>query len=208
MATPSPLQRTPEERRALLARHFVEVAEPLLEAGESYADLSVESLIKAGGISRSTFYAYFEDKGDLLSAMAADVIAELFEAGRSWWDLPDDGDKQALREALRPALETQRRHRAILGAVAESAAYDPRVREQHTRLVSEVAANLATHVRGAQRRGAACPDLDAVRVARWLIWMHERGLHQLVTPAAPAEAGKLLDALTDIVWRTLYEGYR
>lgn len=207
MAT-SPLQRTPDERRALLARHFVAVVEPLLEAGDAYADLSVESLITAGGISRSTFYAYFEDKGDLLSAMAADVTAELFEAGRSWWDFPDDGDKAALREALRPALETQRRHRAILGAVADTAAYDARVRAQHARLVSEVAGNLATHVRGAQRRGTACSDLDAARVARWLIWMHERGLHQLVTPAADAEAAKLLDALTDIVWRTLYEGYR
>jgi AcrR family transcriptional regulator len=207
MAT-SPLQRTQPERRALLARHFVEVVEPLLEAGEPYADLSVESLITAGGISRSTFYAYFEDKGALLSAMAEDVIADLFEAGESWWSFPDDGDRTALREALRPALDTQRGHRAILVAVADAAAYDPRVREQHLRLVDEVAAKLATHVRGAQRRGTACPDLDAARVAGWLIWMHERGLHQLVTPAAPAEAEKLLDALTDVVWRTLYAGYR
>ncbi|HEX6388891.1 MAG TPA: TetR/AcrR family transcriptional regulator [Solirubrobacteraceae bacterium] len=207
MAT-SPLQRTPQERRGLLARHFVGVVEQLIDGGEPYADLSVERLITAGGISRSTFYAYFEDKGALLSAMAEDVIAELFTAGESWWSFPDDGDRAQLREALRPALETQRRHHAILGAVADTAAYDSRVREQHLRLVSEVAAKLATHVRGAQRRGTACPDLDAARVARWLIWMHERGLHQLVTPAAPAEAEKLLDALTDVVWRTLYAGYR
>jgi AcrR family transcriptional regulator len=168
----------------------------------------VERLIRAGGVSRATFYAYFEDKGALLSAMAEDVIAELFAAGESWWSFPDDGDKAALREALRPALETQRKHKAILGTVADTAAYDPRVREQHLHLVGEVASRLAAHVRGAQKRGTACPDLDAVRVARWLIWMHERGLHQLVTPAAPGEAGKLLDALTDIVWRTLYAGYR
>jgi AcrR family transcriptional regulator len=207
MAT-SPLQRTPEERRALLARHFVAVVEKLIEGGEAYADLSVESLITAAGISRSTFYAYFEDKGALLGAMAEDVTAELFTTGESWWSFPDDGDKQALREALRPAIEMHRRHHAILGAVADTAAYDARVREQHLRLVGGVAENLAAHVRGAQRRGAACPDLDAVRVSRWLIWMQERGLHQLVAPAAPGEAGKLLDALTDIVWRTLYAGYR
>ena len=83
-----PLQPPREERRALLARHFVEVVEPLLEAGESYADLSVERLITEVDISRSTFYVYFDDKGDLLSAMGQDVTVEFSEAGQAWFNLP------------------------------------------------------------------------------------------------------------------------
>lgn len=203
-----PLKPSKAERQAALARHFVGVVEELIEGGEPYADLSVERIIKAGGISRATFYAYFEDKGDLLGALAADVIGELFEAGRSWWSFPDDGSKEDLRAALGPAIETYRRHHAILGAAADAAAYDARVREQHERLVSEVAASLAAHIRAAQRSGSACPELDPKRTAGWLIWMHERGLHKLVSRAGTAEAERLLGALTDVVWRTLYEGYR
>jgi AcrR family transcriptional regulator len=73
-----------------LSRHFIEVVEPLIAGGERYADLSVERIIKAGAVSRATFYVYFQDKGDLLRAMAQDVIQDLFQAGNSWWALPPD----------------------------------------------------------------------------------------------------------------------
>lgn len=207
-STTKPLQQSQAERRATLVRHFVTVVEPVLEAGEAYADLSVERLITLGGVSRATFYAYFDDKGALLSAMAADVIGELMETGRHWWDLPDDADREALGRALAPPIASYRRHRAILGAVADAAAYDARVREQHSTLVTGVVASLAAHIRAAQRRGTACPDLDPARTAGWLIWMHERGLQQLVSPADDAEARRLRKALTGVVWRTLYDGYR
>ena len=69
----------------MLSRHFVSVVEELVENGVRYADLSVEAIITAGGISRSTFYVYFEDKGDLLVAMAQDVIGDLVADGASWW---------------------------------------------------------------------------------------------------------------------------
>src|SRR5689334_20504817 len=72
-----PLKPPFEERRARLSRMFVEVVEELLEAGESWQDISVERLINAVDISRSTFYVYFQDKGDLLRAMINDTTADL-----------------------------------------------------------------------------------------------------------------------------------
>jgi prophage antirepressor-like protein len=38
--------------------------------------------------------------------------------------------------------------------------------------------------------------------------MIERGLYQLVSAALEQEAERLLEAVTDVVWRTLYDGYR
>jgi hypothetical protein len=38
--------------------------------------------------------------------------------------------------------------------------------------------------------------------------MIERGLYQLVSDAGDREARRLLQTLTDIVWRALYEGCR
>jgi hypothetical protein len=38
--------------------------------------------------------------------------------------------------------------------------------------------------------------------------MAERGLYQLVAPATPATVDRLLTALTDITWNTLYAGTR
>jgi AcrR family transcriptional regulator len=179
-----------------------------MEQGEHFPGMSVERIIRAGGIARSTFYAYFADKGELLSAMAEDVISDLFDAGRSWWALPHEATRDELRTALNPSLDVQRNNRAIMEAVADTAAYDPRVRERQLLLINEVVANLARHIASAQAGGSACPDLEPLRTAQWLVWMLERGLHQLVGPAGEDETDRLLEALTDIVWRALYQGYR
>jgi TetR/AcrR family transcriptional regulator, ethionamide resistance regulator len=188
----------------MLSRHFVSVVEDLVENGPRYADLSVEAIITAGGISRSTFYVYFEDKGDLLVAMAQDVIGDLLADGASWWDLPVGATREDLHKALRVPIDTYRKHRTILGTVAETAAYDPRVREQQQKLIDQVVTALTTYIGDAQRAGVADVHLDAARTAPWVIWMIERGLYQLVGAADNAEAERQLDALTEIVWRVVY----
>jgi TetR/AcrR family transcriptional regulator, ethionamide resistance regulator len=188
----------------MLSRHFVSVVEDLVENGLTYADLSVEAIITAGGISRSTFYVYFEDKGDLLVAMAGDVIGDLLADGASWWELPVDATREDLHKALRVPIDTYRKHRTILGTVAETAAYDPRVREQQRKLIDQVVAALTTYIGDAQRAGVADVHLDAGRTAPWLIWMIERGLYQLVGAADDEEVESQLDALTEIVWRVVY----
>ena len=203
-----PLQPTREARRSQLARLFVDEVEPLLEAGESYADISVERLIKAVDISRSTFYVYFDDKGDLLRAMVEDVTRDLVEAGTSWFELPPDADKRGLAAGLKPLFDAYHRHQKLLGAITETAAYDPRIREQHQALVDRAVSELTRHIRAQQRLGTAAPELDPVRTAKWLVWMLERGLYQLVAPAKPAEVKRLLKTMTDLVWRALYDGHR
>lgn len=209
MATPprKPLAPTREERRRLLAEHFIPVVGDLIDEAGSFSDLSVEQLITAGGISRSTFYAYFDDKGGLLRAMAEEVVGELGEAGAAWWDMDPDAGQAELRTALRPAFDVYLRHRTILGAVVETAASDPRVREQHVRLIDSTVDGLTKHIKDRQRKGRAAP-VNARRTAQWLVWMLERGLYQLVAPVTDAEAKRLLDAAAELIWRVLYEGYR
>lgn len=188
----------------MLSRHFVSVVENLVEKGVRYADLSVEAIITAGGISRSTFYVYFDDKGDLLVAMAQDVIGDLLADGASWWELPVDGTREDLRKALRVPIDTYRKHRTILGAIAETAAYDPRAQEQQQNLIDQVVSALTTYIGDAQRAGVADAHLDAARTAQWLIWMIERGLYQLVGTADDDEVERQLDSLVEIVWRVVY----
>lgn len=180
----------------------------LLSDGQSYTELSVERLVVAAGISRSTFYAYFEDKGDLLSALAEDVIVEIRDAGRNWWELPPDAGKEDVRNALWGVAEVYRKHRAVFRAVVDTATYDPRVREQFGTLVRGVISELADHIRNGQKQGFVTGGLDPDRTASWLTWMAERGLNQLVADASEREAKKLVDTLADIVWNTLYEGAR
>lgn len=197
-----------DEKRRTLSRHFIPVVEELAEAGTPYVDLSVERIIKAGGISRSAFYNYFDDKVDLLVAMADDVIQDLVGTGTSWWDLPTDGTKSDLRKALSAPLGNYHERRMILGALVEVATYDERIRSRQKQLIDTVIAGLTAHIRQAQAQDSADPDLDPEGTAQWVVWMLERGLYQLVTPASPAAAEHLMDVITDVVWRILYANYR
>lgn len=204
----SPLHTSREERRTLLTEHFIGVVEGLVEGGEAFGDLPVERLLKAGGVSRSAFYNYFDDKGDLLRAMAGLVVGEISAAGVHWWELDPDATPADLRAALQPAIDAYRRHRTILGAMFETAVGDARVREQRDRLVEETVAGLAAHITARQADGRAAPDLHPERTARWVVWMLEQGQYALGLSADDAEADAMFDTAADILWRTLYAGWR
>lgn len=203
-----PFRRSPESRRLELSRHFIDALEPLL-ASKRYADLSVEDITAAGGIARSTFYAYFKDRGELLGAMADVILEEIFAEGRNWWDLPDQGGIADLRQALVPPIEARMQHAPILSAVTEGAATDDRLRERQVRLIDKLTHDLAQHIKRAQRARSASPDIDPERTAKWMLWTFDRALYEILTPStSTAERRKLVDAVTMIIWRTLYAGFR
>ena len=202
-----PLQPDKEERRARLARLFGAELEPLLAAGESYSDITVERLITTVDISRSTFYIYFDDKGDLLKAIGEDVTLDLATAGAHWFELPIDADRADLRAALVPLFDTYRKHRQVLQAITEAASYDATIRALHLALVERASTGLADHLRVQQAAGAVPAELDPEGSARWLVWMLERGLYQLYGPSDAKAGEQLLDTITALVWRALYEGH-
>jgi len=193
-------------RRARVVARLLEVVEELLASGESYAEISVERLITAAQISRSTFYVYFEDKGVLLLALAEDVVERLLGSAQTWWSLPPDAGPQDIEHALREIIDVYLAHHLLWGALIEASSYDRRVGESFREVVDGAAAGLAQHIKVGQRDGYVRPELDAKRTAQWLTWMTERGHHQLVAGASKAEVAKLCKAQATIVWSTLYEG--
>ena len=63
--------------------------------GASFTELSVDRLSTEAGISRASFYIYFEDKGHLLRRLAGQVFADLADSAERWWGVawrhdPDD----------------------------------------------------------------------------------------------------------------------
>jgi AcrR family transcriptional regulator len=199
-----PLHRAPPERREELARHLIDVIEPLLNAGASYSELSVEQIIRAGEISRATFYVYFQDKGDLLQAMARGIGAEISDAGVAWWEIGDAVTEETLRERLRPAVNAYLRHAVLLRAVAEASAYDAKVRAAYATLMSDTIARLTAHIEDRRARGLSTAELDPGRTATWLVWMLERGLYQAVSVAPGGDADAWLASVARVIWRSLY----
>jgi TetR/AcrR family transcriptional regulator, ethionamide resistance regulator len=192
------------QRRDKIRHTLLEVVERLLEQGEGFTEVSVERLVSEAGISRSTFYVYFEDKGDLLRGWFGDITAELAAAAQGWWSLGADATREDVRDALETIVLAYRPHTTLMAATYDAAAYDPAVRELVESMMGSNAAGLRKHIRAGQREGFIDPSLQPAEVAAWLTWMAERGLHQLVRPAEGAELRRLIDAYASIVWNTLY----
>lgn len=191
-------------RRDEIRHRLLEAVERLLEAGESFTEISVERMVAEAGLARSTFYLYFQDKGDLLVAWFAEITGELESAARGWWDLGPQATREDLRAALETIVKTYRPHTHLMAAMYDAAAYDAEVRSPVTAMMKRNIAGLRKHIRAGQEAGSVDPTLLADQTAGWLTWMAERGLHQLVRTASDAEVERLVDAYTGIIWNTLY----
>jgi TetR/AcrR family transcriptional regulator, ethionamide resistance regulator len=205
-ATPRPSRTALRRaaRRAELVEQLFAVVDSRLADGREFAELSVEELIVEVPLARSTFYAYFDDKSELLLALASRAFAELQQAAAVWWSGHPPADRDALAGPLREIAGVYRRHARMWRSVVSTSAYDPRVRAAYMELVDSAAADLQHHLVICRRSGAVPADLDVPRTARWLTWLIEGGLVQLVATAEEDEADRQVDALTEVVWRTLY----
>lgn len=191
-------------RREEMTRRLLEVTEDLLDEGQTFTEISVEQLIQGAGMSRSTFYFYFEDKGDLLRALASDLLAEFGDATREWWASDEVGSREELHASLTRVVDIYRPHARIMAAVVETSGHDAGVREEYSRMITGYTAQTTTHIKRGQKAGRIRSDLPAAETAGLISWMLERGCNELVRFTDDAGARRVVDALTAVIWNTLY----
>lgn len=198
---------TPSRRqlqRAASVNRIVTATESLLSETERVSEISVEQILARSGVSRSTFYSYFDDIGHLLRVVGEGVVEEVAAAAREWMDLDTGVEEQQLRAVFANLIATYRNRATLLAALADASTYDQGVRDEFHRLFAIGLTELAKHIRRAQAAGGVRADIDPEPTAGWLVWMIERGLYQQIRPAAPDEVDRHVAALTSIVWHALY----
>lgn len=194
-------------RRSDVRTRLLTTASQMLEEGRSFTEITVEELITAADVARSTFYAHFEDKGVLLLGMIEHITSEFEIAASRWYHLPVDATRQDLRDALAILMDAYVQHRPRLAAVMEAATYDPRVRLEYEQAMDRRIAQLHHCLLTQQRAGGLRSDVDVATVTPWLGWMVERGLFQLLA-SRPSTFDKQLDGMTAVLWNVLYDGAR
>ncbi|MEA2171671.1 MAG: TetR/AcrR family transcriptional regulator, ethionamide resistance regulator [Solirubrobacteraceae bacterium] len=204
MATTSePSRRTRAEQRELLRSGIFSAFERLLQR-IPYAEMTVDQIIGESDIGRSTFYAHFNDKADLLVAAFNAINLESRDVFRGWVELPAPPPRSALENVIGELFDLFLGHRDVLAALVQAAGSDTAVDQHYVSLHDTFIEPLRDHIIAGQANGAVHTTLDPDRTAAWLVWMLERGLHQLVGAAGTAEAARHLQAVTDIVWFALY----
>lgn len=203
---PAVLEQRRARRHDKVVARMLGVVEGLLKEQDSYLDLSVEAIIEAGEMSRSTFYRYFDDKVDLIVALGDRAMSEIISEAQNIWELPPGASREQVAEAVRTTFLAYLPHTQLLSAVLEVSTYDKRARDHFGEVYALAQRGLAQHIRTGQQAGSVRPELHPEETAGWLTWMVERGIVQLTRDAGPAQLQRLHESLVAIIWRTLYEG--
>jgi TetR/AcrR family transcriptional regulator, ethionamide resistance regulator len=193
-----------QERREEIERRLLDATERLMRDGASFTELSVDRLSTAAGMSRASFYIYFEDKGHLLRRLAGQVFADLADSAERWWRVAWRHDPDDVRAAMAAIIESYRRHQPVLVALNEMAAYDPLVGATYRNLLTAIAGRLTRVVEEGQADGSIRRELPAATTASALTWMVERACQQNLPAQPAAYDAELAAALAEIVWGTFY----
>lgn len=192
-------------RRAEIAAQMLEPVEGLLAEGGGFTELTVAEIIDRAGVKRSTFYYHFTDKAELLIEISAQAIAEIVRASYGLYELDGAATRRRFEARVRETVETWLPHVPLMRALAELSAYDPRVREQFEAGWEAAKRGVREHIVAGQEAGFVRPEADPEYTAAWLTWMAERGMGQVAATAPDEDRERVVEALTSIVWRSLYD---
>jgi TetR/AcrR family transcriptional regulator, ethionamide resistance regulator len=193
-----------QARREQIERDLLDATERLMADGASFTELSVDRLATEAGISRASFYIYFEDKGDLLRRLTTQVFDDLADAPERWWSVSQRRDPADVLAAMTGLVASYRRHQPLLVALNEMAAYDAAVGATYRDVLAAIAGRLAVVIEEGQRDGSIRPELSAATTATALTWMAERTCQQNLPGRPGTYDAELAATLTQIVWGALY----
>lgn len=173
-------------------------------AGASFTELSVDRLATEAGISRASFYIYFEDKGHLLRQLTGQVFSDLANGAERWWSVAHRRDPADVRVAMTAIIASYRRHQPLLVALNEMSAYDPLVGSTYTEILTGISARVTAIIEQGQAQGTIRQELPPESTATTLTWMVERSCQQNLPGRPDSYDAELANALTQIIWGALY----
>src|SRR5215218_7430021 len=103
-------RRTQARMTRLESRQRIVAAATELVRTRSYAELSVDAVMREAGLGRTIFYRHFDDLPDLLMRTSREAVMELFDAQRRFVGARPGDPTEAVRRSLEAAVEVYQRH--------------------------------------------------------------------------------------------------
>jgi AcrR family transcriptional regulator len=190
----------PTAKRAQVQAAVLTATERLLAEGSSYADLNVERIATAAGISRTAFYFYFRDKRDLLMRLAGDVTELLYAQADIWFSGEGEDPEDEIREALTQIAALYQEHGTLIRAIVEVSTYEEDIATFWRSLLNQFVEATARRI---EREGQPLPG-SAQATAFALVWMVERTYYQQLVQEQPLPDSDVVDAIVGIYHGTVY----
>ena len=189
-----------DREQAILA-----TAERLLQE-RPLADFSVDDLAKGAGISRPTFYFYFQSKTAVLLSLLDQMNSKAYAALHSLRG-KQSGDPATLwRARIKAFFEVSGSHRAVAVAGAAAKATNPEVRQLWSALMQRWISFTTVTIEAERERGAAPDTVPAGDLSVALNMLSERVMAATFTAEeASIPEDRVIDTLVHIWLASIYE---
>jgi AcrR family transcriptional regulator len=152
-------------------RAILDAVERLLTE-KTIAQLSVEDIAAAAGISRSGFYFYFESKYAALGDALGDVGDEMSRAAEDFFAGTDEPPEVYVPRALSRVKDLWRRHADLMVAIVDAAHSDSGARALWDAWVLQFVESIAERIEFERAAGRAPDGPPARDLARTLMLMN------------------------------------
>lgn len=193
-----PREGAPTAKRAQVQADVLLATEELLAGGASFAELNVERIATAAGISRTAFYFYFRDKRELLMRLAGDLTEALYAQADIWFSGHGDPADE-VRTALENIGRLYDEHGALLRAIVEVSATDGEIAGFWRALLGRFVDATARRI---EEEGTGTMPAETTAFA--LVWMVERSYYQWLVQDSPGTRAEQINALVAIWLRAIY----
>jgi TetR/AcrR family transcriptional regulator, ethionamide resistance regulator len=202
----APVQRRVSRDERDVRATILETTERLL-AQRRFDQLVVADVLAAAGVSRASFYFYFESKQAVLAELVRLAMAEARESAQPWLEHETGDVRESLRQGTLAGTRLWRKHAAVLRAIVENWRTSPELAELWTHLMEGFvgAATARIEAEVAAGRAPARP-VDSGALAAALCWLDERVFYLAAIGAPPFEReDTVVDVLTEL-WLTAVYG--
>lgn len=173
----------------------------------SLTDISVAQILEEAGISRATFYFYFESKFAVLSGLLENAMDDIFETVQPFLARPaGQAPEVALERSIRAVTAAWHRHRLILQSTAHHWHSDPGLRALWLSIAERFISAGAEEIERERTAGKITSPLPGRMLASTLFWGTERVLYMAglgIESSIPDEESAV-DALVTMWHGTLY----
>jgi AcrR family transcriptional regulator len=169
-------------------------------------NISIDDLTKRAGLSRSSFYFYYESKWQVLSALLSRVTADVFQASQLIFERPAGMPPEAaIEHAVNEVIQVWERHGHVLREVGDAAAAEPDLQTQWDTILGRFIDASATSIERDRAAGVAIDGPPARSLAAALMWMGERNLSVMSLRSENAiPLQDMAETVTTIWLRTVY----
>ena len=193
---------TTDLREAILA------ATAGLLADHQFGELAVSDILTAAGVSRGSFYFYFDSKHDVLAELVRRAVARGHDAAAPWLAGPGGpaDPAAALRTGITAGAELWRQSAPVLRAIVENWRTDPRLEALWTGQMQTFTDATVAQINADPRALRRLAGQDIPALASALTWLGERLYYLAATGTPPFDDQDTLVSTLLRIWTTaLYE---